>query len=768
MKRKSLFTACRWLGCVMLILLLAACASEHYHDEGLRLFKEGKPEEGLAKLEQAVKDSPDNIAFRSDLIHRRAELVAQLMSAAEATRLAGKWDDSEALYQRVLKIEPANRRAIDGLDAIARDRSSAHIIEQAKEAFKKGDAQHALALLKPVLVDSPNNAEALALQREIEEQGVNQLITEPTLRTKHTKPISLEFRDANLKMVFEALARTTGINFILDKDVRPDLRTTIFLRQSSLEDAIDLILETNQLEKKVLNSNTILIYPNTPEKLKEYQELVVKGFYLANADAKQMQEMIKGLLKTKDVFVDDKLNLLVMRDTPEAVRLAEKLIAMHDLAEPEVVLDVEVLEVQRSKLQELGIQWPNQLTLTPLGTNGVTTLTDLKQLDSDKIGASLSSAVVNAHRDINDANILANPRVRVRNREKAEILIGDKVPVVTASTASTGVTTQSVQYLDVGIKLNVQPQIYLHDDVAIKIGLEVSSIVQEVQTAGVLAYQIGTRTATTTLRLKDGETQILAGLINDQERTTANRIPGLGELPILGRLFGTQKDDRQKTEIVLSITPHLVRNIKRPAPGDDKFWSGTEQTLRTRPLSLEPVRAEEGTKADAAGNTPAAQTHDADDSTGANKEAEDADASGQASEAILSWEGPKQVKVGDQFKVALKLKSRGGLRSLPVQLGFDTSALQIVEVGEGPFFKQNDAKTSISSNVDANAGKVFASVVRSGVDGARGEDDAVVLTLRALAPKSAELKLLSAAPVSAGQKGANAVLPAPYVVNITQ
>lgn len=750
----------------MLTLLLTACAGERYHYEGMNMLKEGRLEEGLSNLEQAVKESPDNLQFRADLINRRAEQIARLLSAAETARTAGKWDDSEAMYKRVLNIEPGNGSATAGMDAVAHDRASAPVIAEATETFKKGDAARALNMLKPVLAENPANTEALALRRQIEEKNVNELVAEPTLRTTQTKPISLEFRDANLKIVFEALARTTGVNFILDKDVRPDLRTTIFLRQSSLEDAIALILETNRLEKKVLNKNTILIYPNTPEKLKEYQELVVKGFYLANADVKQTQAMIKALLKTKDIFIDEKLNLLVMRDTPEAIKLAEKLIAMHDLAEPEVVLDVEVLEISRSRLMELGVQWPNQLTLTPLGTSGSTTLTDLKHINSDRIGASLPSATLNLRRDVGDANILANPRVRVRNREKAEILIGNKVPVITTTTTGTGFSSENVQYLDVGIKLNVQPNIYLHDEVGIKVGLEVSSIVQEVRTpAGSLAYQIGTRSATTTLQLKDGETQVLAGLINDEDRMTASRIPGLGDIPLLGRLFGSQKNDRQKTEIVLSITPRLVRNIHRPEPGNDKFWSGTELALRTRPLSLQPIRVVDEAKTTASGN---AGPKDAGELANASKAADDHHANAEASEAILSWQGPNQVKAGDKFKVALRLKTDGGLRSLPLQLGFDPAAFQVVEVSEGPFFKQNDAKTSLSSNVDPATGKVFASVVRSGVDGAQGEDNVIVLTLRALVAKpQAELKLLSAAPVSAGQKSLSATLPAPYVINIT-
>jgi general secretion pathway protein D len=728
-------------------LLLAGCAGERYHHAGLRLLAEGKAEEGLRSLEQASKDEPGNVVFRADLLNRRAEQANRLLAEADSARAAAKPEAADLLYQRVLAIMPGNPRAAEGIEALARERRYAPIIEQAGAAVKKGDTEQAQALLRAVLSESPANTHALALKRAIDDQQIRERVSEPLLRTNQKKPISLEFRDANLKVVLEALTRAAGVNFILDKDVRPDLRTTIFLRQSSLDDAIELLLQTNGLEKKVLNRNTVIVYPGTPDKLKEYQELVVKGFYLSNADVKQTQVMLKSLLKAKDTFIDEKLNLLVMRDTPEAIRLAEKLITMHDLYEPEVMLEVEVLEVKRSRLTELGVQWPGQLSLTPLVPSGPVTLASLRGLNAERIGVSLPSATVNLRREIGDAKILANPRIRARNREKAKVMIGDKVPVVTVTTGPTGGSSESMQYLDVGIKLDVEPNVYLQDEVAIRVGLEVSSLVREVRTPlGSLAYQIGSRSASTVLRLKDGETQVLAGLISDEDRSTASRVPGIGDLPLLGRLFGSQKDDREKTEIVLSITPRLVRNINRPDAANSEFWSGTEAALRTKPLTLELPRAAEGNE-----DPPATDGLD-----------------GNVAPSMigLSWQGPSSAKVGELFKVALRMKSDGGIRSLPVQIGFDSAALQVVEITEGPFFKQREAGTSISSSIDQAGGKAFVSVVRSGTDGARGDDSVVVLHLRALTAKPSDIKLLMAAPVSMGDKSLVPALPAPFVVNV--
>jgi general secretion pathway protein D len=198
--------------------------------------------------------------------------------------------------------------------------------------------------------------------------------------------------------------------------------------------------------------------------------------------------------------------------------------------------------------------------------------------------------VVNLRQQDGHANVLANPRIRVKNREKAKVHIGDRVPVITTtSTANVGVAA-SVNYLDVGLKLEVEPTIHLEGDVAIRVGLEVSNIVREVPTTGGgLAYQVGTRNAATVLRLRDGETQVLAGLIQDEERSTSNRLPGVGDLPVLGRLFSSTLDTRGKTEIVLLITPRIVRNLARAEHVQAEFHSGTESAIGAPPLVLGPT-----------------------------------------------------------------------------------------------------------------------------------------------------------------------------------
>jgi len=463
------------------------------------------------------------------------------------------------------------------------EQSQRAALAQARALFERGRAEEALAMVKKLLGAKPLQKEAQALQRRIEESQLKAAGLTAQLNPMYKKPVTLEFRDALLKSVFEVLSRTSGINFVFDRDVRPDLRATIYVRDTSIEDAVNFLLVTNQLEMKVLNENTILVYPNLPNKARDYQELVVKSFYLGNADVKQTLNLIKTVVKTRDVFIDERLNLLVMRDTPKAIRLAEKLIAAQDLAEPEVILELEVLEVTRSKMQNLGLQYPTQAAAGVAGAAGPgqVTLKELQNFNAGLVNLSITdpAIVINLKRQDGDTNLLANPRIRVKNREKAKVHIGDRVPVITTtSTANVGVS-ESVQYLDVGLKLDVEPNVYLDDQVGMKVGLEVSNIVKEIRpvsNTGTLTYQIGTRNTATVLRVANGETQVLAGLIQDEDRRSADRVPGLGDLPIAGRLFSHTSDTTNRSEIVLLITPRLQRTLARPDASSVEFAAGTE------------------------------------------------------------------------------------------------------------------------------------------------------------------------------------------------
>ena len=571
-----------------MLSLLAGCAGNQAYNDGQAMLGAGHTQQGLALLEQAAQAEPTNAKYRIAVTNGKMRALNKLNGAAEALRQQGNLPEAQALYRQALALDASDDVAQRGLASVAQDERHRKLVQEAQASYQRGgDANVAQAqeALRQVLQERPAQREALALKSRIGDEQAKARPAGGKLAAAYRKPVTLEFRDAPLRSVFDFLGKVSGLNFVFDKEVDPALRATISVRDTSIEEAIAMLLGANQLEQSVTSDKSITIYPNTPQKVKDYQQLVVRTFFLANADVKTVAFSIKTLLKAKDVVTDERLGIIMLRDTPEMVRMAERIINVQDLADPEVMLEVEVLEVKRTRLMELGIRWPDQASLTLAGSGtglGGLKVADLRRINGENINLGIGGVTLNANKTDSDSNILANPRIRVRNKEKAKILIGDRVPVITVTT-NNGVSSDSVNYIDVGLKLDVEPNVYLDDEVAIKINLEVSNVVKEViSKTGTQAYQIGTRSASTVLRLKDGETQVLAGLISDEDRGTANKVPGVGELPVLNRLFGSQKDDAMRSEIVLSITPRLLRSIRRPDLMTAEFNSGTEAAVGGR------------------------------------------------------------------------------------------------------------------------------------------------------------------------------------------
>jgi general secretion pathway protein D len=787
---------CRIAGPILILLLVAGCAAERLHRQGLNAMDAGEYENGLTLLNEAAQADPHNMSYRFDYATRRAAAVLGLLNIADSARAKNQLDTAAGAYRRVLAIEPGNDRAQHGLAALDGDARHGEVLAQAKKDFDRKDYDAAEAKVRAVLHEDPGYAPAQELAARITTARAPTSVA-PRLKTRDNHRVTLQLRDAPTKMVFEVLSRETGINFILDKDVKGDTKTTIFVTDVPVEQAIDLVLDQNQLARQILADNMVLIYPNIASKQKDYEQQMVRTFYLTNSAPKDVESMLKTVLGAKTMFIDERTNVVVLRDTPDAVHMAEKLVAAIDVAEPEVMLEVEVLEVSRSHLMDLGIQYPGSVTFTanPAASGGLV-LSDLKNLNSDTIGVSNLAVTVNAMKTAGIANTLASPRIRVRNKEKAKVLIGSKEPVITNTTTptagGTAVVTGSVQYLDVGLQLEVQPTIYLDSDVSIKMGLEVSSILKQVQTAsGTIAYEIGTRNANTLLRLKDGETQILAGLIQESDTRTANTIPGLGDIPILSHLFGTHHTDQQKDEIVLSITPRIIRMQPRASGDMTEFWYGTE--TRTRSVPYSSAASSDGAAGAPATNLPpgssaaplvvpgaagAAVTEPATGATGATGSAAGvmgsaavatgavaaaasqkaaASPQGLASTAVpatvpsnngppdaaagsagtansaLTLDGPSQVKVGDEFQVTVRLSTDQSITRLRSQLRFDSTAVQLTSAVTG------DMVPAAANNpkIEVHGGGASLDLTTTSDSPVQGSGSMMVLQFKALAARPA-------------------------------
>jgi len=780
-----------------MLVVLAACAADRLHSDGLKAVDQGSYEQGLLQLQEAVKKDPHNMEYRLDLETRRDAVVQRLLTQADAARNVLDLDGARQFYRRVLVVSPGNNRALLGLQALEADARYSQVIGAARKDLERKDYEAAEAKVRGVLSEDPGYGPAKDLSAAIA-VARGPVTVAPRLKTKDNRRVTLQLRDAPTKMVFEVLSRQTGINFILDKDVKSDGKTTIFVQDVPVEEAIDLVLNQNSLARQILASNMVLIYPNNATKQKEYEEEIVRTFYLTNAGPKDVESMLKTVLGTKTLYVDERASVVVMRDTPDAVRMAEKLVASIDVPEAEVMLEIEVLEVSSSKIQDLGITYPGDATLGVTqqgmgigGAAGNLVLSDLRKQGSRTVTVSPLGVTLSALKQAGVVNTLASPRIRARNNEKAKILIGSRLPVITNSVTptagGTAVVTGSVQYLDVGLTLEVQPVIHQDSDVAIKLNLEVSSLLKQVTTSsGTIAYQIGTRDASTLLRLKDGETQILAGLISDSDTRNATKIPGLGDIPILGKLFGLNHTDVEKDEIVLSVTPRIVRMQPRAASDNTEFWYGTETRTRSAPYPADsaPVSAPAGMLTPAAQapvdlsnlGVAAASVGSAGampDTTGAPVMAEaphvppiatppaalpaQAPPGSQpaATRPALSLEGPSQVHVGDDFQVTVHFSSAQAVTRLRAQLRFDSAALQMISATTGGLVPA----AAGSPTVESRPGGAQLEIVATPEDPVRGDGDLMLLRFKALRPRpmasvAAMLSVLGGAGAATGNSSA--------------
>lgn len=741
------------------VLLLGACAEQAVRDDASAHMRDGQFEAAIQGLKDGLSRYPDSTTLRAGLTSSRSEALSRLVAQVAQLRTQGKFDDADKAIQRALALEPDNPRLRDLRNDLVLARRQRAVLEDVSALIAQDKKELALRKLEAALRETPRQPDLVALQRRLQLELRLDSGSSGQVGLAETRPITLDFKNAPLSVVLDAITKGSGVNFVLDRDVRLDNRVTVYLRNARVGDAIDLVVGANQLARNIVDPQSVFIYPNTPEKKREHQEQVIRVFYLGSAEAKTTGAFLRSMLHIKDPFIDERANMIAIREAPEIVALAERLVALHDVGEPEVMLDLEVMEVSATRLTSLGLDFPNSLTFSALPEAGATGLTvsSLRSLNSDRVGVSMSNLVLNLRREVGDTNILASPKIRAKNREKAHILIGDKVPTITSTTSATGFVSQSVSYQDVGLKLDVEPVISPEDDVTIKLALEVSNLgTQVTTTAGTVAYQIGTRNANTTLRLRDGETQLLAGLINKQDSSTAHRFPGLGDLPIAGRLFSSQRDDGQRTELVLAITPHILRSAPRPDLSEAEMWVGSELATKLHARPDRKTSVSLNSPRDVA--KPPANTAPAAGPASPTTQVTPA-VSVPAGPVRALWKAPETVKVGDVFTVVLQLASATPLRGAPLEIGFPAELVDVVEVVEGAYFRQDDGVTSFTHAVNRGNGRIGVGVLRSDATGAAGQAPVLELRLKAKAAGSVQLQITSLKPIPLGAPVAVGELP---------
>lgn len=534
-----------------------------------------------------------------------------LLRKAELAEAREDWDRAVTHYLDLVSLQPGNVRYRTALLRAKLRAAQAHF--QAGRRFAEAgvlerallELQQAVALdpshqyaqvelekVRSALAQRSGEKEPVATLEELKRKSRAQPAQPPVLNPRSKSPISLEFPKAqSIFKIYQALGKAFGINVLFDPQLK-DQELAIELREVTAQTALETLMRAAGHFYKVIDERTILIAADNPQNRKNYEDLVIQTFFLSNADAKNVVSLIRSLIGTRNMLPIESLNAITMRDTADKVKVAERIIEGIDKAKAEVVVDIELIQVNTTKLREIGLSLSsNQITQTlDLGEDVPIRFGDLRYLNQNSWTLTLPSILYDFVKTNSDAQLLAKPQLRISEGEKGKVHIGDRVPIPVTS-FNTGNTTgggtiipvTSFQYQDIGIRIDIEPRVHHNKEVSLKLQIEVSQI-SGFQDAGGGQRQpvIGTRTIESTIRLKDGETNFLAGLIRTDEANSESGIPGLSDIPILGRLFGKNSVDVKRTDVMLTLTPRIIRTPDVTLEDLLPIWVGTEANITFR------------------------------------------------------------------------------------------------------------------------------------------------------------------------------------------
>lgn len=564
------------------------------------------------------------------------------------------WDVAVIEYEKALEIDPGNREYKIALDRARREASREHFSKGktlfASAVASRGAEQFRLVqmaiteLQLTVKLDPTNQWAAVELSKAVQlandiQRAANEQISiddvkkraqanitkaqPPQLNPASDQPISLTFpRETNVKDIYRALGNAFGINVLFDQAVKDD-RITIELRDVTAQQALERVMQAANHFYKVLDEKTIIVVPDNPQARRDYEDLVIRTFYLSNGDAEQVTNVVRTMIEARNVFPLKALNAITIRDTADKVRIAEKIIEANDKAKAEVVVQVELVQLDVSRIREIGFALTGA---SNVGVNLQRPVTDsagavtnerflggsLDDISSvigtlDRVrnnlsiglpgSATIPTATYSLLKTLGNSELLANPELRISEGEKATLHIGQRIPVPVTTVAGYNPGTgtggganlvtpyTSFQYQDVGIKVGMEPRVHHNREVTLKLTVEVSNQGESVEFAGSEQPTFSTRSIESTIRLKDGETNFLAGLIQSNEINSTVKTPGLGDLPLIGRLFTKTGRDYRRTDLVLTMTPHIIRIPDITEEDVAPMWVGTGNNLTFRGVS---------------------------------------------------------------------------------------------------------------------------------------------------------------------------------------
>lgn len=749
-------------GCVTATLI--GCAAGRAFNAGQGLEDQGKYEEAMLSYADAFRADPEVVEYRVRFLSARDRAAEIRYTKGLEEFRAGEYPAALKDFQVAYVLDPSKEIYRQKVDHTMRKRDAQEAYKEGL-AFEKDNKPKFAKLAFEKAIDLDPEETTYKQARDRVRGQLDTRVAGYELQLSSLKPFAFKFNGAGLKGVFRILTQLSGINFIFDEAVK-DTPVTINLERTNFRQVLDLLSTMHKLGSTVLNEKTVLIYPKTADKLKQYENMELHTFHLNYMDAKKGINLIRSMLPARKVYVNEETNSIVVRDNSDTVAVIERLLDANDVPDAEVLLDVEVIELNDRNTRNVGLLLSRygvdlgafnlnsgQLladTLVNVQTTGSTTSTDasisnlVNAFNWNGFGGfvTVPNATYNFGKTFAKGEVLSNPKIRVKNKEKAKFTVGTRVPITTTTTNGTiGGFSVNVQYVDVGVKLNAEPLIQLNNTIDIKLSLEVSSIVQRETLADdtTTVVTIGTRNLETVLSLKDGETSVIGGLISRTNTDSQNKIFLLGDIPVIGPFISGNSNSKEKTEIVLAITPHLMRGLIAPPANATSFMSGKEEEpslalfppasdeepgsetfsrkpgqAATVPRSASPSAVSQpavppssfapqatpaplpgqpgGTPA-AAGQAVAPVTIPVSPGTVSNQGA-------SLNGGSLVIAAPPVSKVGETFTLEIRAENVGAVMSAPFSLTFDPNFVEPEAVSPGTFLQKQGVQTNFSSSTD--------------------------------------------------------------------
>jgi len=720
----------------------------------------------LQHYEQALKADPHNTEYKLKVARLRFEAGYAHVSGGQKLREAGQLEEARAEFQKALAIDPSSAVAYQELSRTI-DMIAAKGVPGQPAAPPPAPAQPG----EEKLMEAP-----------------------PALRPLSREPINLKLTN-DAKVIFETIAKLAGITVVFDPDFQ-GRRIATELTNVTLEQALDVVALQSKAFWQPATSNIIFVSTDNPQKRRDYQENVVKTIYLSNTlSPTDLTEIVTGLrqvLNVTRIQQVNALNAIVIRATPDQVMLAEKIVRDIDKAKPEVIISVAVLQARRDRARELGILpgSSSTLTFTPGGTTsstGTTTTTgatslpldELQRLSSNDYSITLPGAAATALMTDSTTKIIQNPEIRTVDGQQAKLNIGDRVPIATGSfQAGVGVglagagaagglvnplVNTQFQYLDVGVNIDITPRIHANREVSMKVSIEVSSVTGRVDIGGIQQPIVSQRKVQHDIRLKEGEVNILGGIIEESETKSVSGWPGLSKIPFLRYLFSDEKIDKVESEVLIVITPRIVRLPEITAENLRGLASGTEANVqvRTEAASIAPVPAQPPQQPPAGapvGAQPPAEKPTTQQPPAAQPGQPPAPVAPEqqaaSTQALLRFDPPTlDLQAGQKVVVGMIVENVKDLFSIPLMLQFNPAVITVEEVRQGGFLSGGTQEVAIVQRIDAQRGQAVISATRpQNTGGVNGTGTLVGIVIRAVAPGTSQLSIVQARPRDSKQQ----------------